>query len=123
MDLNFSAAEVAAIGALLSVMVGGFSYVGRQLLAAKQDTIERQARTIEKQDGVAERSIKKTEELHAAVRDQAEVIRDQNRNIEGLRAQMAELTRELTDRRPLINQILEEWHAQHDGGKPRHEGR
>lgn len=123
MDLNFSTEEVAAIGVMLSTMAGGLGYVGRQLLAAKQDTIDRQAKTIEKQDGVAERSITKTEELQQTVRDQAEAIRDQTRNVEGLRAQMVELTRELIDRRPVVNEILEAWKREHGGGERRREDR
>jgi septal ring factor EnvC (AmiA/AmiB activator) len=109
LDLNFSAAEVAAVTALLGAMATALGFMTRNLLGAKQETIEKQAQVIARQESTLERSVAATAELR-------DVVKDQNRNVEGLRAQIADLLRELIDRRAVVNEALELWTREHGGG-------
>ena len=93
------AVPVTYVIGMLACLTGALGFVARQLLATKQQEIGRLVDTITKQETQAERNVLATEQLR-------DTVRDQDRNIEDLRAQMAEmltridrLTTELIDRR------------------------
>ena len=115
MDLSFSAAEVAAVTALLGGVCTALAFMTRQMLAAKQETIAQLRSVIEEQDLVTDKAVAVTADLR-------DVVREQQRAVDALSLRVTELLRELTDRRAVVNEAAELWLRQHGGGS-RREGR